>query len=324
MAFGQAPPPPPGPQGPPLPPGGPPPQPPADGPGPRNGPDRGPGPRPGGDKGPGGEGKGDRPFRPFAEMRNRFEGAGGMDQLNDEDRRRIRAAMEAVWNSDSVKAARDSAAESAKKYRDALHDAAIEKDPSIKPLLDKIASKMEKIPFGGEGRGLGERGPNDRGPEGRGPGSDDRKPQAGGPPNEGERRGQRPEGRMDGGPRIPGLDPQEIAKLPEDLRRQLPQVVEKIMGSPEVKEAREKLEAATGEEKREQFAKMRGAVKALVEKEFPELAKAIGEIRSKGGNPPPPSEPKPQDAPPPPPVPVPQPPAPPANTPGAPETAPPK
>jgi hypothetical protein len=290
---------------------------------------------------------GDRSGRPFVDMmRQRFESkGGGMDQLNEEDRKRLRTVMEKVWNKDEVKSARDAAADAAKKYRDVMHEAAIKEDPSLAPLLEKIKANMERMPMGGPG-GPGfspsqpgqPRQPNPGGPpQGppNGPGGPGAGPAGGGPGavpeapsprqagrGEGTRGGEG--GRGEGSMKLFGLESSELQKLPEDQRGRLREAFEKIMQHPEVKAAREAAEQAEGEGKREAFRKMRDVVKTVAEKEYPELAKIVERLRSQAGpgregrEGRPPLE---ESAPTPPPA---RGEAPPANTPGAPENAPPK
>jgi hypothetical protein len=294
------------------------------------------------DSGPGG-----RSGRPFVDMmRQRYDGkGGGMDQLNEEDRKRLRSVMEKVWSKDEVKTARDAAADAAKKYRDVMHEAAIKEDPSLAPLLEKIKANMERVPMGGPG-GPGGPGfspgqpsqpgqpgqpgqPNPDRPKGppNGPG-----PGAGpgpGPEDPSARSSGRGEaGRGEGTMRLFGLEPAELQKLPEDQRGRLREAFEKIMQNPEVKAAREAAEKADGEGKREAFRKMRDVVKTVAEKEFPELAKIVERLRSQAGSQTSPGRtgregrpPQEEPAPAPPPA---SGQAPPANTPGAPENAPPK
>ena len=220
-------------------------------------------------------------------VKRRLNGNGPVDRLSDDERKRLREVMGKVWNSDKVKSARDAATEAAKQYRDALHLAAMEADPSIKPLLEKIIEKMGNLPP------MTPFGPGDNnGPE--------------------EARGE------GGGPgRLFGVDPEGMGKLTDEQRGQLRQAFERISSMPLLNEARAAVESANGEGKREAVRKMRRVVREALEKEFPELAKRLNEMRPKRG---PGGE---EEAPPPPPGPGDQAPPPP-NAPGAPENAPPK
>jgi hypothetical protein len=326
-------------------------------------------------------------------LKRRLDGNGPLDQLGEEDRKRIRAAIEKVWNNDAVKSARDGAADAAKKYRDVLHDAAAEADPSIKPLLDKIAATMAKQPMGQvpfQPNALGERKPDGQGqgrpdgqsrpegrmrpdgqrpegqpnnrpdgpPRGEGRGRPDGQPRGEGQPRpdgqfqpqpqpQPRPEGQPPQPRGDGaqpkpegssdqarGPRgegfqpmrLFGFGPEDAAKLTEDQRAQLRTAVEKITQLPAVKELRESLEKADGEGKREVFRKLREKVGEIMRAEYPDLGKALRELRGPEGDAPQrgpgrgegrpdaPSAPLPtKDVPPPAP-----------NAPGAPESSPPK
>ena len=393
FGFAQNPPPPP--PNPPFPPNG---------PGAPGGPPNGPNGRP--ERGPEGNGpNGQGPVRPFAEMlKRRLDGNGPLDQLGEEDRKRIRAAIEKVWNNDAVKSARDGAADAAKKYRDVLHDAAAEADPSIKPLLDKIAATMAKQPMGQgpfQPNTLGERKPDGQGlspgrpdgqprpegrmrdgqrpegqpnnrpdgpPRGEGRGRPDGQPRPDGPPRDGQPRGDgqprpdgqfqpRPEGqppqppqpRGEGGQpkpegngngdqargqrgegfqpmRLFGFGPEDAAKLTEDQRAQLRTAVEKITQMPAVKELREAMEKADGEGKRDVFRKLREKVVEVLRTEYPDLGKALRDLRGPDKAPPQREPGRGEGRPDAPPAPLPTkdvpPPAP--NAPGAPESSPPK
>ena len=294
--------------------------------------------------------------RPFVDMmRQRFngkdgkDGKGGMDQLGEEDRKRLRAVMEKVWNDPEVKTARDGAADAAKKYRDVMHEAALKADPSLAPILEKIKANMERMPMGGgPGFPSGQPGQQPNQPGQPGPGAGPQGPPNGpnagpggnggnggpGGPGAGEPGNQRQGFRGDAA-RPFGIDPAEFQKLPEEQRGRLREAFEKIMQNPEVKAAREATEKAEGEGKRDAFRKMRDAIKTVAEKEYPELAKLVEGLRGQGNGPgngpgqgpgngrgrgegrPPQQEPAP-GAPPPGGA------APPPDSPGAPENTPPK
>ncbi len=259
--------------------------------------------------------------RPFADMAKRWmDGRGGpLEQLNDTERQRLRGAMEKIWNEPAVKAARDSAAESARAYRDAMHSAALLADPSLAPVLEKMKGAMDRLPMPGPGGGPFQPGR----PQGRPGGQPNAQPQ--GPPN-GPPQG--PPNGPDAGPaggaglRFLGLDPAELAKLPEAQRDQLRKAFEKISQAPDVKAARESMEQTPPEGKREAGRKLRDTIRANMEKEFPDLGPLLQSLRATArpeGNGPRPGGPNPP-APTPPPTGAP----PPADTPGAPENAPPK
>ena len=218
------------------------------------------GPPPNGPEGRPGERS---PHRPFAEMLKRhIDGKSPLDKLSEADRKHIREVMGQIWNSDKVKTARDQAAEAAQKYRDALHAAAIEADPSIKPLLEKMIEKMGDIP-----------------------------PPFGGSPGEPRREGPGNFGKLF------GIDPGELGKMTDDQRSKLREAFEKISALPALHEARAAMENAKGEGKREANRKMRKVVQEALEKDFPEIARIVNEFRSRRGNggdedappPPPPS-----------------------------------
>ena len=204
------------------------------------------GPPPGGPDGRPGE----RPRRPFAEMLKRhIDGKTPVDKLSEEDRKRIREVMGKIWTSDKVKSARDHAAEAAQKYRDALHAAAIEADPSIKPLLEKMINKMGEVP-----------------------------PPFGGSPGEPRREGPGNFGKLF------GIDAGDLGKMTDDQRSKLREAFEKISALPALHEARAAMENAKGEGRREAVRKMRKVVQDALEKDFPEIARIVNEFRSKRGN----------------------------------------
>lgn len=224
-----------------------------------------------------------RPERPFAEMlKRRIDNKGPLDKMSEEERKRIREVMGKIWNSDKVKAARDQASTAARQYRDALHAAALEADPSIKPLLDKMIDKMGENPQPFPGS----------------PGE----PRREGPGNFG---------------RLFGIDQADLGRMTDEQRARLREAFEKISSLPALHEARDAMENAKGEGKREAGRRMRKIVQDALEKNFPELARIVNEMRSRRG-------PGGEDDAPPPPPPAPGTPPPPPNAPGAPENAPPK
>lgn len=207
----------------------------------------------------------DRPdhagHRPFADsLKRKFGGKNRLDQLSEEDRQRIRKVMEKVWANAEVKAARDNAADAARKYRDTLHKIAVEVDPTIKPLLDKISSE------------LGAPGP----PGPPGPFPPDSKGDGRPHPADGERGRFRPGEFMQ---RALGVPPERMGQLSEDQRGQLRQAMEKISQLPALSAARQALESAAPEGRREAFQNLRKALREALEKEAPELAKALAALR---------------------------------------------
>lgn len=301
---------------PPLPPPGGPPQGPPQGPGQPNIPNRsalGPG-----QAGPRGEGQ--RPFRPFVEqVKQRLQGAKPLENMSEEERGRIRRAMEQVWNSEEVKAARDGAWEAAKKYREALRAAVLKADPEVRPLLERILidgpdnlprpeGNQRFAPGRGQGPGQGQLQPQGNfrpggpRPEGEpGPGNGPQGPPQGlrpegaplqpnqlppvpesGPKNPpGERRAEGPQG--PGGGRPGMLTPEELAKLTEAQRNELREAMDKINSSPEVADARKAAESAPDENRREALRKLREIVRDKMIKEHPELAKAIAAVKNAAG-----------------------------------------
>ena len=83
--------------------------------------------------------------------------------------------------------------------------------------------------------------------------------------------------------RLFGFGPEDAAKLTEDQRAQLRTAVEKITQMPAVKELRESMEKADGEGKREVFRKLREKVVEVLRTEYPDLGKALREIRGPEG-----------------------------------------
>ena len=182
-------------------------------------------------------------------LKRHIDGKTPVDKLSEEDRKRIREVMGKIWNSDKVKTARDHAAEAAQKYRDALHAAAIEADPSIKPLLEKMIDKMGEVP-----------------------------PPFGGSPGEPRREGPGNFGKLF------GIDAGDLGKMTDDQRSKLREAFERISALPALHEARSAMENAKGEGKREAVRKMRKVVQEALEKDFPEIARIVNEFRSKRGN----------------------------------------
>ncbi len=296
-------------------------------------------PEPPGPKGTGPRGAGPRAHRPFAEqMKQRLQGARPLEKMSEAERGRLRRAMEQVWNADQVKAARDSAWEAAKNYREALRNAVLAADPEVRPLLERILVNGGPENFGPGGpnqqpppglrrEGIGPRmpqpgtpgpgggppplgeapaadGPPPQGPPdmneprpaaGRAPGNENVRPgkhRPDGPPRNGgdPDAGQPPAGKAgenrradDGGPRAGMHLPAEVLeKLTEEQRKQFREAMQTINQLPAIVEARKAAQAAEGDGKREAARKVRELVKETMDREFPELAKALAEIRGAG------------------------------------------
>lgn len=190
------------------------------------------------------------------------------DHLTDEDRQRIRRVMEKVWSNAEVREAREAAAEAAKKYRDTLHKVAVEVDPTIKPLLDKISTDL--------GGHLGPPRPFPLHPKGEGrpytPDGEKGRPH----PPDGERGRPRPGDFL---PRALGLGPEQMGQMTEDQRGQFRQAMEKISQLPAIIAARQALESGPPEGRREAFQKFRMTLREALEKEIPELAKVLAALR---------------------------------------------
>jgi hypothetical protein len=105
-------------------------RPPQDGPGRRPGPPRG----------------GGMPGTPGVYPRGDREHTDAFNQLPEEERQRIRAAFEKVWNKPDVVQARDRLMKANEAYREVLHQALGEADSGVLKILEKV-----KVPMPGGG-----------------------------------------------------------------------------------------------------------------------------------------------------------------------------
>lgn len=81
--------------------------------------------------------------------------------LNDKERKQLHAAMAEVRDDPRIIEARKALEEAHKAMRKAMHDALLEADPSLAPILDKIkdADRPRLRPFGPFAPAAGRKGP---------------------------------------------------------------------------------------------------------------------------------------------------------------------
>ncbi len=227
---------------------------------------------------------GQRPNRPFVEqMKRHFQGQAPLKEMSQEERQRLRKAMEAVWTAPEVKSARDEAWEATKKYRDALRAAVLLADPEIRPLLERLLVNNDplKPPFAGQtqnpqlpGEQNQPRGPR---PQGQGPqGGVPQRPTPGEVPND-------PNARGEGQPKLPLLEPREAQRLTEEQRSHLRELHDQIAQRKDVQDARRALNEAPIDGKREAFQRLRRVAFAALKEAAPELAKALETLRAEAG-----------------------------------------
>jgi Spy/CpxP family protein refolding chaperone len=83
-------------------------------------------------------------------------GGPGFDSLTQEEKDKLRAAMEKAQQDPKVKEARDKAEAAQKEFRDAVQSAAVAADPSVEPILKKLQEAREKAMQERGQRGNGE------------------------------------------------------------------------------------------------------------------------------------------------------------------------
>ena len=105
--------------------------------------------------------------RPEGNWPRRDSNSSGFNKLSDEERTKIREALQQVWSDPEVIAARHELQQASEKYRETMRTALKDVDPEIQPILQKMMMMSPRGP-GGPGDGPGN-GPNDR-PGGGGPG----------------------------------------------------------------------------------------------------------------------------------------------------------
>jgi hypothetical protein len=79
----------------------------------------------------------DRPDRPFRQFQNERR-ARLLANLNEEERRRLRAAHEKAMADPAVQAAREKLKQARREFREVMRPALLKADPSIQPILDKL------------------------------------------------------------------------------------------------------------------------------------------------------------------------------------------
>jgi hypothetical protein len=78
--------------------------------------------------------------------RKSWKEGGGFENLSEDERQKLTSAREKAENDVAVRAAEEKKREASEEYREVLREAMIKHDPSVAPLLEKMAYKPPSAP----------------------------------------------------------------------------------------------------------------------------------------------------------------------------------